>query len=311
MGSDGKGTDVSAPVLRVEINAGYSKQTILKNVSFELHGGERLGLIGSSGAGKSTLLLALLGLLPWRRGWVKGIVEVGGKNLLGLPEREARKIRGKTVSLVPQSPMTALNSALSIEKHFRAAWSAHQGGAGELNQRVAELMSRVHLPADRAFLSRKPTQISVGQAQRVVLALALLHRPSILVADEPTSALDPVTQSEVLALLREINRAEETALLYISHDLLSVLQLCERVALLHEGVLVEDVSVNDMADAPGHPALCALLQTLPAPVDVLLRHAHIFENESTVETARSSTSLTRAGGTRSETGDLVFADASW
>jgi ABC-type dipeptide/oligopeptide/nickel transport system ATPase component len=135
-------------------------------------------------------------------------------------------------------------------------------------------LEEVQLPAgDKDFLRRKPGQISVGQAQRVLIALALLHRPSILIADEPTSALDPVTQAEILRLLRQLNQRHGTALLYISHDLVSVLQLCGRLAVLHAGVVAECLPVA-LIEQARHPATLALLRLLPAPVSALLAYGN-------------------------------------
>ena len=260
------------PLLHVHVSAGYGKQPILQELRFTLDSGERFGLLGTSGAGKSTLLLALLGLLPWRGGWVEGQVRLHGVDLLALKEREARHLRGKALALVPQSPASAFNGALSLETHFREAWRAHEPtNPAKLRERVATLMQRVQLPTDTAFLKRKPGQISVGQAQRCALALALLHRPALLVADEPTSALDPSTQVEVLALLREISETDNTALLFVSHDLLSVLRLCSRVALLGSGRIAECLKVEHVHQA-AHPALQHLLSTLPVPAPVFLEH---------------------------------------
>ena len=266
---------MSESLLQVRLSAGYGQREILRDLEFALYPGERLGLVGTSGAGKSTLLLALLGLLPWRNGWTRGEVRLKGVNLLGLTEREARRVRGKSIALVPQSPASALNSALSLHTHFQEAWRAHEPmDKPRLALRVASLLRRVELPPDVAFLKRKPGEISVGQAQRCALALALLHRPAVLIADEPTSALDPATQVEVLRLLQEISRDEETALLFVSHDLLSVLRLCSRIAVLHEGSIVESKATEDIA-ATRHPALQALLRTLPAPPAVLLQYLHL------------------------------------
>ena len=260
------------PLLQVRITAGYGTRPVIKDLAFSLDPGERLGLVGTSGAGKSTLLLALLGLLPWRGGWIRGEVLVEGVNLLSLKERDARRVRGKAVALVPQSPSSALNSALSLQTHFQEAWRAHEpANKPLLKQRTETLLHRVQLPADAAFLKRRPGEISVGQAQRCALALALLHRPALLIADEPTSALDPATQVEVLNLLREISREDGMALLFVSHDLLSVLRLCDRVAVLSEGSIAECLAVERVADAT-HPAMRRLLRTLPVPPNVLLQH---------------------------------------
>lgn len=264
---------MSEPVLQVRLRAHYGKRSVLSGVDFDLCAGEALGLVGSSGAGKTTLAMALLGLLGWRGGQSSGEVLLGGANLLDLSARAARRVRGKTIALVPQSPMTALNPAVSLRAHFEQAWRAHDGGGrGALDARLEQLMREVQLPpASDGFLRRKPGQISVGQAQRVLIALALLHRPSILVADEPTSAMDPVTQAGIVALLRQLSRSNGTALLYISHDLVSVLQLCDRIAVLDAGAIAECLPVAQIQQAR-HPATLALLRSLPVPVEVMLSH---------------------------------------
>jgi peptide/nickel transport system ATP-binding protein len=280
---------VNDSLLSVHIEAGYGGHRILEDVQFDLHHGELMGLVGTSGAGKSTLVLALMGLLPWRRGWTKGQVLFEGKDLLSINEAEARRFRGKRIALVPQSPSSALNSALSLHKHFEEAWKAHEDKSlSKLSARLKELMNQVHLPDADSFLARTPGEVSVGQAQRVVIALALLHRPAVLIADEPTSALDPVTQVEILDLLRRANHDDGTALLYISHDLLSVLQLCERMAVLDHGRIAECLAVSRIGEKARHPATLSLLRTLPAPPEVLRKYSR---SGATVEPAFQGTRL--------------------
>ena len=214
----------------------------------------------------------MLGLLPQRGGWARGEVLLGGNNILALSRREARNQRGRILALVPQSPLTALNPALTLEKHFVEAWRAHQPhDRAQLQRRLDPLLERVRLPPDRSFLRRKPGEISVGQAQRCTLALALLHGPSVLIADEPTSSLDPVTQADVIALLREITTDAGMALLFVSHDLLSVLRLCSSVAALCDGCIAEHLAVGDITRAQS-PSLQQLLRALPVSAEVLLRH---------------------------------------
>lgn len=262
----------SAPLLDVYLQAGYGKSRVLEEIVFTLQPGEALGLIGASGAGKSTLVMALMGLLGWRGGVATGKVLLEGVNLLGLKEREARRLRGRRFALVPQSPLSALNGVLSLRAHFEQAWKAHAAlHRGAFEARIAELLAQMRLPEE--VLKRRPGEISVGQAQRVLLALALLHRPSLLIADEPTSALDPVTQAEILRLLRRLHREEGTALLYISHDLASVLQLCSRIAVLDRGRIVESLPAEQIEQQARHPATQALLQALPAPAAVLRSHS--------------------------------------
>jgi len=259
------------PLLRVRLSGGYSGSVVFRDLAFELQPGEVLGLVGSSGAGKSTLVLSLVGLLPWRGGQVSGEVLLAGRNLLALSGKDLRQIRGRSVALVPQSPMTALNAAISLQSHFREAWKAHEKrGRQAMLERVRELLAEVQLPCDEAFLRRRPPQISVGQAQRVLIALALLHGPSLIIADEPTSALDPVTQTQIVDLLRDLNRRRGTTLLYISHDLISVIRLCDRIAVLDGGTIVESLPVTEIGRA-SHPASRALLQALPVAPEALLR----------------------------------------
>jgi ABC-type glutathione transport system ATPase component len=258
-------------LLRVHLSAGYSGKNTLSGIRFEMQQGEILGLVGSSGAGKSTLVLALLGLLPWRGGRVSGEVLLRGQNLLALSAKQLRSLRGREIALIPQSPMTALNAAISLQSHFEEAWKAHEKRErAVLAERIRELMTEVQLPSDAEFLRRRPREISVGQAQRVLIALALLHRPALIVADEPTSALDPVTQSQIVDLLRSLNRKHGMTLLYISHDLISVIQICDRVAVLHDGEIVENLPVGQLSEAR-HPASQALLRALPVPPETLLR----------------------------------------
>jgi peptide/nickel transport system ATP-binding protein len=260
----------SQALLRVALQASYAGKPVLRDIRFELQRGEVLGLVGTSGAGKSTLVQSLLGLLPWRGGRVTGEVVLNEQNLLSLSDRDFRKLRGREVALIPQSPMTALNAAISLKSHFNEAWKAHEkSGHMALAQRLQTLLTEVHLPTDPEFLRRRPSQISVGQAQRVLIALALLHRPALIIADEPTSALDPVTQTQIVDLLRKLNRLHGVSLLYISHDLISVLQLSDRIAVLDAGVIVENLPVMEIAQAR-QAATLALLNALPVPPHVLL-----------------------------------------
>ena len=258
------------PLLRVKLNAGYKAQQVIDGLQFEIARGETLGLVGSSGAGKSTLLLALMGLLSWRGGWVKGEVAFEGSNIVCMKEQQIRPLRGRRIALIPQSPLSALNTHLKLSRHFEEAWRAHETRPlCDLRTRLAVLLEQVDLPSDPEFLSRKPSQISVGQAQRIVVALALLHRPSLLIADEPTSALDAGNRLNVIDLLRKTNSIDGTALLYVSHDLLSVIQLCSHLAVLHGGTIVDSLPVSAIEEQATHPQTLALLRSLPIPFQAL------------------------------------------
>ena len=255
----------SCPLLSVRLSVDYpGKPLILREVAFQVGHGEVVGLVGQSGSGKSTLALAILRLLGPKGGKAKGEIMFHGRELTQLTEKEMRKIRGREISLVLQSPLSSLNPALKVGTQLAEAWKAHSNGLRE-RQLAAflELLQQVSLPPEQAFLDRYPRQLSVGQAQRVLIALAILHRPALLIADEPTSALDIITQSEILQLFARLNRELNTGLLYISHDLLSIASLCHRVAILHEGVIVECASTDQIFRNPRHPYTQRLVEALP------------------------------------------------
>jgi len=227
------------PLLSVNLSVDYrNKQGVLRDLAFDIFPGEVFGLVGASGSGKSTVALAILRLLEMRGGTVRGSILFEGRELLTCREKEMRQLRGRRIGLVPQSPASALNPALRLETHFREAWQAHSAQPWkEARASVRQLLGRLELPVDEAFLRRYPHQVSVGQAQRVLIAMAVLHRPVLLIADEPTSALDTAAQHEILELLRGLNRQFAMAALYISHDLGSVAAFCQRVGVLGGGRL--------------------------------------------------------------------------
>jgi len=254
-----------APILSLRLTAGYpANPAVLRDVRFDVERGEILGLVGESGSGKSTLALAILRLLSYRGGAVSGEIRFEDQELTLLEEREMRRIRGCQIGFVPQSPLTSLNPALRIGTQLNEAWAAHANGA--ILQRQANFLSlleSVSLPAEEPFLGRYPAELSVGQAQRLLVAMAILHKPSLVIADEPTSALDVVTQAEILKLFKRLNHGLNMAVLYISHDLLSVSSLCHRVAILHEGEIVECAETERIFRAPQHPYTRRLIDALP------------------------------------------------
>jgi ABC-type dipeptide/oligopeptide/nickel transport system ATPase component len=230
----------------------------------EIAPGEILGLVGQSGSGKSTLALAILNLLAHAGARVSGWVKLLGNDLVNCDERTLRDIRGRLVSLIPQSPASALNPALRIGTQLAEAWRAHARDNWSLQQdRIRSLLEFVGLSPADVFLKRFPSQISVGQAQRVLIVMALLHSPSLLIADEPTSALDAIAQREILDLLSRIGREREMSILLISHDLASVATFCHRVAILHEGEIVESGPVGTVLTLPKHPFTQRLIASFP------------------------------------------------
>src|SRR5579864_1303075 len=214
------------------------KAPVLQGLRLELDRGQILGLVGHSGCGKSSLALAILGLLSMKGGLASGSILWNGRELLGMKESAWRKLRGKEISFVPQSAMSSLNPALRIGTQLAEAWKLHEKGPRQqCREAVLSSLENVSLPATEEFLRRYQSEISVGQAQRVLIAMAILHRPGLLIADEPTSALDAITQSEILALFGELNKRLGMSILFISHDLASVYKLCHRIALVDAGAV--------------------------------------------------------------------------
>jgi len=238
-------------LLQAGLSVDYpGKPGVLRDVRLEIAEAEILGLAGESGSGKSTIALALLRLLEHKGASLAGEILFAGRDLLRLRSSEMRRVRGQEIALVLQSPLAALNPALRIGTQMAEAW------------RALELFERVSLPADESFLDRFPRQLSVGQAQRVLIAMAVLHKPRLLIADEPTSALDAITQSEILDLFRSLNRELNMAMLFVSHDLLAVASLCSRIAILQRGQIVETGATEQMFRDPRTADTRALLEAV-------------------------------------------------
>lgn len=254
------------PLLSLRLNADYpGKAGVLRALSLEIERGEILGLVGESGCGKSTLALAILKLLYLKHGSAHGAVRLNGRDLMPLKEREMRKLRGKEIGLVLQSPMSSLNPALRIGAQLEETWKVHQSGTREDCRRaLLDALETVSLPPEENFLKKYPSQLSVGQAQRILIAMAVMHRPSLVIADEPTSALDIITQSEILRLFAELSQKFGISILYISHDLLSVATISHRVAVMSAGTIVECRPTAELFRNPRHAYTQQLMGALPA-----------------------------------------------
>jgi ABC-type dipeptide/oligopeptide/nickel transport system ATPase component len=254
------------PLLSLRLSVDYpGKPGVLRNLSLDLDKQEILGLVGQSGCGKSTLALAILKLLYLKRAEARGSIHFNSRDLMALSEREVRSLRGKEIGLILQSPMSSLNPALRIGTQLEEAWRVHQRRSSRDDCRAAlrEALENVSLPGEPDFLRRYPSQLSVGQAQRVLIAMAVLHRPALLIADEPTSALDLITQAEILQLFATLSAKFGISILYISHDLLSVATIANRVAVMHQGEIVECRRTAELFQAPEHPYTRQLIRALP------------------------------------------------
>jgi ABC-type glutathione transport system ATPase component len=253
------------PLLSVNLTVDYPDQPgVLRNARLEVFKGEILGLVGQSGSGKTTLALSSLKLLDYTGARVQGRMEIDGVDVSNWSERQMRTIRGRLVALIPQSPTEALNPALRLETHLREAWRAHSRAPWrDQASRIHELFESAGLPAGLDFRRRYPREISLGQAQRVLIVMALLHSPRLIIADEPTSSLDVVTQREVLDLLRKMREVYQLGMLYISHDLPAVATICDRIAVLHGGTIVETGASHRVLEAPQHPYTRQLIEAVP------------------------------------------------
>ena len=252
-------------LLSARISVRYGdRPAVLREVELDIKRGEVLGLIGQSGSGKSTMAMTILGLLDRKKTQTQGSIEFESTDLLKLRERELRELRGRKIALVLQSPLSSLNPALKIRTQLKEAWRAHaSGSAAQCEAAIRGALESVSLPSTDEFLKKYPSQMSVGQAQRVLIAMAVMHRPALLIADEATSALDVITQSEILALFRELNRTTGMSILYISHDLASVAGICDRIAILHQGQIVELGQTADVMANPKHEYTQRLMAALP------------------------------------------------
>ena len=236
----------------------------VNGISFELERGKTLGLVGETGAGKTTIARAILGILPKPAGRVtSGEIEFEGKSIYKLPEKELQKIRGNKITMIFQDPMTALNPVMTVGEQIAEVVELHNGGDRDAaKKRAVEMLETVGIPAER--YSEYPHQFSGGMKQRVVIAIALACSPELLLADEPTTALDVTIQAQVLELMRQLNSNNGTSMILITHDLGVVAEMCDDVAIVYAGQIVEKGTLEDVFDAPKHPYTLGLFGALPS-----------------------------------------------
>jgi microcin C transport system ATP-binding protein len=231
----------------------------VKGVSFSLGKGETVALVGESGSGKSVTALSTVGLLS-DNAEVRGSVTYAGRQMVGVSERELRKVRGNDISFIFQEPMTSLNPLHTIEKQLAESLALHQGLTGaQARARIIELLGKVGIRDAESRLGAYPHQLSGGQRQRVMIAMALANRPEVLVADEPTTALDVTIQAQILDLLAELKRSEGLSLLFITHDLGIVRRVADRVCVMQGGEIVEQGPTDRIFADPQHPYTQKLL----------------------------------------------------
>jgi peptide/nickel transport system ATP-binding protein len=247
-----------------ELAVGFGDLTVVNRVSFEIPRGRKIGLVGESGSGKSLTALAIAGLLP-AGAWSAGVVEFEGVNLLTLNEREMARRRGRLVASVFQDPLRALNPVMRVGEQIAEAFRLHGKWARrEAANAAIESLRRVGIPDVERKARSYPHELSGGQRQRVMVAIAMAQNPALLIADEPTTALDVTIQAEILHLMAEVVATHSTALLFISHDLPVVAGLCDWVAVMYGGRIVESGPTGSVFSNPKHRYTEGLLRAQPS-----------------------------------------------
>jgi peptide/nickel transport system ATP-binding protein len=234
-------------------------------VSFDLARGEIMGLVGESGSGKTVTGFSLIGLVDAPGRIVEGSVKLNGTELTTLSEKAMRSRRGNEISMIFQDPIATLNPMLTIGQQMRLAIDAHERLSSQAAEaRAAELLTQVGIPSARARLRAYPHEFSGGMRQRVAIAIALLHRPAVIVADEPTTALDVSIQAQILFQMRDLARDTGTAMIWISHDLAVVSSLASKLSVMYAGCIVEQGPTATLLRQPRHPYTAGLIASLPA-----------------------------------------------
>ena len=259
------------PILKIE-NLKTSFMTsngevqAVRGVSFSVDKGEIVGLVGESGSGKSVTSMSILKLLADTARIKEGKILFEGEDLARYSKAQMRKIRGGKISMIFQDPMSSLNPLIPVGKQVAEMIRVHHPGKdkGEIKREVLDLFSRVRIPEPEKRYHSFPHEFSGGMRQRVMIAMALANRPELLIADEPTTALDVTIQDQILKQLRELKKEYGTSIIFITHDLGVVAELCDRVVVLYGGLVMEEASIFDIFEHPSHPYTLGLLASIPA-----------------------------------------------
>ncbi|MFZ0099717.1 MAG: ABC transporter ATP-binding protein, partial [Gemmobacter sp.] len=258
------GTILEVRDLSISLSDGRSPVTAVEGVNFNIGMGEVFGLVGESGCGKSLCALALAGLLKAPMAVSGGQILLEGRDLAPLPASEMRRLRGNKVSMIFQEPMTALNPLMTVGDQIGEMFVLHRGlTARAARMKAIEALEQVQVSSPERRIHAYPHQLSGGMRQRVMIAIALACDPALLIADEPTTALDVTIQAEIVELVLELCRAKGTAVMMISHDLGLVARICNRVAVMYAGQIVEQRSAEEIFTASAHPYTRGLIEALP------------------------------------------------
>ncbi len=258
------GPALALDTLRTEFRLGGAWRPAVDGVSFDLAEGETLALVGESGCGKSVTALSIMGLLPERAARVSGSARVGGVDVVSCSRRQLERLRGDTVAMVFQDPMTGLNPVMPIGAQVAESLLVHRGLSRKAARQAAiAVLDEVKIPSASQRYGDYPHQFSGGMRQRVMIALAVACNPAVLLADEPTTALDVTIQAQVLGLLADLKARHGMAMLFITHNLGVVAQITDRVAIMYAGQIVEQAPVAAIFARPAHPYTSALFAAIP------------------------------------------------
>ncbi|MFJ8580112.1 ABC transporter ATP-binding protein [Micromonospora sp. NPDC093277] len=252
--------------LRVRFDTEDGAVRAVDGVSFSVERGRTLGIVGESGSGKSVTSLAILGLHNAKRTGITGEISVGGRQLVGLPEEEVRRLRGRDMAMIFQDPLSALHPYFTVGKQIAEAYRVHHPRAGkrEARQRAVDMLGRVGIPQPAKRFDQYPHEFSGGMRQRAMIAMALVNDPDLLIADEPTTALDVTVQAQILDLLADLQSEFRSAIILITHDLGVVSQVADDVLVMYGGRAVEHGSVEQVLRRPQHPYTWGLLSSVPS-----------------------------------------------
>ena len=237
----------------------------VRGVSFSVNKGEILGIVGESGSGKSVTSMSILRLLADTAKIKEGTISCGGENLIEVSKKRMRQIRGEKISMIFQDPMSSLNPLIPVGKQVEEMIREHHPDRSreDAKKEVLELFEKVRIPEPEKRYKCFPHEFSGGMRQRVMIAMALANKPELLIADEPTTALDVTIQDQILKQLRELEKEYGTSIIFITHDLGVVAELCDRVIVMYGGLIMEEASIFDIFEHPGHPYTMGLLASIP------------------------------------------------
>ncbi len=251
--------------LHTSVRTGGREVPVVRGVSFDVSAGQAVALVGESGCGKSLTALSVMGLLPDAARVTAGSVRLAGHDLESLDERQRREVRGSEIAMIYQDPMTSLNPLMRVGPQVAEGLEAHGVPRAEARARTLEVLADVRLPAPERLARRYPHQLSGGQLQRVMIAMAIALRPKVLIADEPTTALDVTIQQQILSLVDEMRRRDGLALVWITHDLGVVARVAEHILVMYAGQVVESAPSRTLFSRPQHPYTAGLLGSI-API---------------------------------------------